>query len=124
MNREFVLLPYYYCTESTQGDKSNLNGSSRTKSHDCSVAACGGVLTLPQNKHHKADTAYVWYWLGTCNWGHVLKHVEYLRERNKELQLSSTGRVDCTKELTVLLDNNFHSRLIEKMKPLGATSLL
>lgn len=62
-------------------------------------------------------------------WVHVtgdtfLKHVEYLRERNKELQLSSTGRVDCTKELTVLLDNNFHSRLIEKMKPLGATSLL
>lgn len=43
-------------------------------SHDCSVAACGGVLALcPKINSIKADTAYVWQWPGTCNWGHVFE---------------------------------------------------
>lgn len=106
-----------------------MNRSSRTTaSHDCSVAACGGVLALfPKISIIKADRAYVWHWLGTCNCvtgDTFLKHVEYLRKRREELQLSSTGRVDCMKELTVLLGNNFHSRPMEKLKPLGGTGLL
>lgn len=52
-----------------------MNRSSRTTaSHDCSVAACGGVLALfPKISIIKADRAYVWHWLGTCNWGHVFE---------------------------------------------------
>lgn len=46
-----------------------------------------------------------------------LKHLEYLREMREELQLCSTGSVDCMKE-------QFYSRLMEKLKPLGGTGLL
>lgn len=45
-----------------------MNGSSHTTpSLDCSVAAFGGVPALcPKISIIKADTAYVWHWLGTC----------------------------------------------------------
>lgn len=35
-----------------------------------------------------------------------LKHLEYLRERREELQLCSTGNVDCMKKGTALLKTN------------------
>jgi len=62
-------------------------------SHDCLVAACGGVGALcPKISIIKADTAYAWHWLGTCNWGHVLE-AHGISERRDEPQLFSRGRV-------------------------------
>lgn len=53
------------------------------------------------------------------NWGHVLE-AHRLSER-EELQFSSMARVHPTKDCTVLMDNNFNSIIMEKLKPLGGT---